>query len=309
MKRKSMLLMMALTVVTLGVPASRAPAQQVYSLNVVGYYNLTLVPGWNLVANQLIQTNFNANSVLPVGPVDGSLLYRFNPASQNYYDAGTYIAGLGWYPKSGNLNDSVLEMLPGEGFFIWAPQQWIATFVGEVAQGSLTNPLPANYSLKSSKTLQAGLLTTDLGFPPYPGDMVWRRCGHAVDALRAEFGGRSRLLPLSSTGAGDPGPRLDQEFHRAVCPEPAVRPTEHEPNRRRCDATTYQEPFLPRRECSACRHYQRGHDLQRSVFRGPRVLDDRRNGPDRRALAGAGAWECPRLLPAGRQPIGGNDEL
>ena len=173
-----MLLIMTLAAVMLGVSAWQAPAQ-VHSLNVVGYYNVTLVRGWNLLANQLIQGNFNANHVLPLGPPDGSLLYRFDPATQNYYDAGTYIAGLGWYPLSGNTNDSVLNLLPGESFFIWTPETWIATFVGGVAQGTLINPLPANYSLKSSMVPQPGLLTTVLGFPPYPGDLVWRRIAPA----------------------------------------------------------------------------------------------------------------------------------
>ena len=172
MKTKSILLGLALTV--LGASAWHAAAQNVYSLNVVGYYNVTISTGWNLLANQLNLTNVNANYVLTGSPADGSLLYRFDPANQTYYDAATYIAQLGWYPKSGDLNDPVLDLPLGEGFFIWTPTNWIATFVGEVEQGSLINPLLANYSLKASIVPQAGLLQTDLFFPPYVGDQVWR---------------------------------------------------------------------------------------------------------------------------------------
>jgi hypothetical protein len=172
MKTKSMLL--GLTLAVLGASAWQAAAQNVYSPNVFGYYNVTVSTGWNLLANQLNQTNLNANYVLTGFPADGSLLYRFDPVNQTYYDAATYFAQLGWYLKSGDLNDPVLDLPLGEGFFIWTPTNWIATFFGEVEQGSLINPLLANYSLKASIVPQAGLLQTDLFFPPYAGDQVWR---------------------------------------------------------------------------------------------------------------------------------------
>ena len=167
-------MLLGLTLAVLGASAWQASAQNVYSLNVVGYYNVTVSTGWNLLANQLNQTNLNANYVLTGSPADGSLLYRFDPVNQTYFDAATYFAQLGWYPKSGDLNDPVLDLPLGEGFFIWTPTNWIATFVGEVEQGSLINPLLANYSLKASIVPQAGLLQTDLFFPPYAGDQVWR---------------------------------------------------------------------------------------------------------------------------------------
>ena len=91
---------------------------QVYSINIVGYYNVTVVPGWNLLANQLRLTNMTANYVLiPSSPVaDGSLLYRFNPTNQNYYDAAIYYtnSGVGWYAPSGEPDDPSLE-LPLDG--------------------------------------------------------------------------------------------------------------------------------------------------------------------------------------------------
>jgi hypothetical protein len=177
MKHKPHLRNLTLLCVTIGLVMggrARSSAQSnVYSLNVVGYYNVLLTPGWNLIAVQLGATNYNANTVLPYAP-DGSLLYRFNPTTQSYYDAGTYLAGVGWYPLSGNTNDPVLNLPLGEGFFVWTPQSWTATFVGEVPQGSLNTPLPANYSIKASMVPQAGLLTSDLGFPALDTDQAWR---------------------------------------------------------------------------------------------------------------------------------------
>jgi hypothetical protein len=154
----------------------QTPAQSnVYSLDVVGYYIVPISPGWNVVANQFIPaTNYNANSVLLGQAVDGSLLYRFNPATQGYYEAGTYFTGVGWYAPSGNPNDPALNLPLGDGVLIWTPQRWTNIFVGFVAQGYLTNPLPAGFSLKSSIVPVAGGLETIIAFPAHPNDKVWR---------------------------------------------------------------------------------------------------------------------------------------
>ncbi len=65
MRTKRLLTTLALAIAGFGtLPESGHAQTNVYSINVVGYYNVTLVPGWNLLANQLRQTNFNANCVL-----------------------------------------------------------------------------------------------------------------------------------------------------------------------------------------------------------------------------------------------------
>jgi len=143
------------------------------SINVVGYVNVPLSPGFNLIANPLNTTNNNANYLMP-GVPDGAALFRFDPVSQRYLDAATYFSGVGWYPISGNTNDPALILNPGEGFFIHTPQAVTITFVGEVLQGYLTNPIPANFSLKASMVPQAGKLQTDLKFPPVQDDYIWR---------------------------------------------------------------------------------------------------------------------------------------
>ena len=167
---------MALGAVMLCSAVWQAPAQSnVYSLNVVGYINVIMSPGWNVVANQLYPfTNYNANNVLLGPAVDGSLLYRFNPATQGYYEAGTYLAGVGWYAPSGNPNDPALNLPLGEGVLIWTSQRWTNCFLGEVEQGHLVNPLPAGFSLKSSMVPVSGGLETLIAFPAHPNDRVWR---------------------------------------------------------------------------------------------------------------------------------------
>lgn len=206
----------------------QAPAQtDVFSLNVVGYYNVPLSPGWNLMAVQLAQTNYNANIILNGQAVDGSLLYRFNPSSQSYYDAGTYLTNVGWYPLSGNTNDSTLNLPLGEGFFIWTPQNWTATIVGEVIQGTLINPLPANYSIKASIVPQAGKLQTDLYFLPEVGDEVSRWISPAFTDYDYVPGFWDPDEPSLNVGEGfflwspDPGPRIwTRNFIVQVAPSP-----------------------------------------------------------------------------------------
>lgn len=111
----------------------------VYSLNVVGYINLQLQPGLNLITSQLKGTNQGVNTILAsANPViaANSLLFQWNPAGQTF--ANAQIAGGDgvWYdPNTGNPSTSTVN--PGEAFFV---QNMGAvstlTLVGEVPQGT-----------------------------------------------------------------------------------------------------------------------------------------------------------------------------
>jgi hypothetical protein len=147
-------------------------------------YGTPDAPG--LIENPLSHTNNNANFTMPAAPA-GTCIYRFDPGSQTYYDGATYFPGVGWYPLSGNTNDSVLVLDVGQGFWVESPHAWTNTFVGELTFGSSTNPIPVHYSLKGSMVPQAGLLTTDLTFPGRAGDQVWKSVdltvtGYAFDS-------------------------------------------------------------------------------------------------------------------------------
>jgi len=145
-------------------------AQNVYSLNVVGYYNVpapanTLV----LIANQLNTTNNTLGSLI-ASPPPGSLLYKFTGAWNAYqFDPDD----LTWYP------DGLVTLNPGEGALFKGAAASTLTFVGEVLQGNLVNPLAAVgvNAVRSSMVPQAGLLTTDLGFPAEGGDVVYKFTG------------------------------------------------------------------------------------------------------------------------------------
>lgn len=142
-------------------------AQNVYSLNVVGYYNVTVpANSFALIANQLNTTNNTIGSLLPSVP-PGTQLFKYGPGGWVAYTFDEF--DLVWTP------DGNATLNPGEGAFIKnnTSQPLTVTFVGEVPQGQLVNPIPAGYSVRSSIVPQAGALP-DLNFPAQPGDQVFK---------------------------------------------------------------------------------------------------------------------------------------
>ena len=141
-------------------------AQNVYSLNVVGYYNITIPPNsFALIANQLNTTNNTIASLLPSVPPN-TQLFKYNGTSWNAYTFDEF--DLVWVP------DGSATLNPGEGAFIKnnSSEPLTITFVGEVPQGELTVPIPAGYAVVSSAVPQAGDLPS-LGFPADANDQVF----------------------------------------------------------------------------------------------------------------------------------------
>ena len=165
MRTKALLL--AAAVMAVGAGTSMA---QVYSANAVGYVNLSLPAGFSIIANPLNNTNNSLNTLLPTAP-NQTIAYRFNPATMQY-QSSTRVA-IGWTPN--------LVFDPGEGFFIRLAAPLNVTFVGEVPQGNLSNPLVGGnaFQLKSSQVPQAlplgrpQAVNPTLGFPAAVGDRVW----------------------------------------------------------------------------------------------------------------------------------------
>jgi len=142
--------------------AASSMAQAVYSVNVVGYINVTMKPGFNLVANQLNATpNNGLDSVLPASPLESQLLK---------FVSGNFTAdisdGANWI-DAGTGNPSTTTVSPGEAFFYFNPANTdrIATLVGEVKQGSSTVQLKPGYNMISTVVPQSIPLTTANGFP------------------------------------------------------------------------------------------------------------------------------------------------
>jgi len=160
MRTKTLLLTAALSVVA----AASTMAQAVYSVNVVGYINLTLRPGYNLIANQLVAGTpaNNLNAVLPSVPQESQVLKYVN----GNYTSDIFLDGAWLNATTGD--PSVTRVNPGEGFFFLNPAGNISvTLVGEVTTGNnLTVTNRPGYTLVSSIVPQDISLTPANGFNP-----------------------------------------------------------------------------------------------------------------------------------------------
>jgi hypothetical protein len=139
MRTKSVILGAAL--VAAGVASSMAQSN-VYSLNVVGYINIPLVPGYNLIANNLDFDGTGTNNLM-TNVLSGITIN----ASVSKFDTNTAAFDVWAYSKStaswGNVAGTVpytsATLNPGEAAFISVTKTTNFTVVGQVLQGSWTN--------------------------------------------------------------------------------------------------------------------------------------------------------------------------
>ena len=187
MRTKTLLLTAAVSAVGL----SSSMAQQVFSVNAVGFVNVSIPKGLSMVANPLKAAS-NTVKDLFAGVPDGTTIYKYDGTqfSINTLDFGDW-----------GTPDQLLT--PGEGAFVSAPSPITVTFVGEVMQGSLSNPIdgPNKLSIKSSQVPQAGKLVADLGFPAVDGDTVYQynnaAGGYDIHGLDfGEWGGGEPVIAL-----------------------------------------------------------------------------------------------------------------
>ncbi len=184
MRTKTLVITAAISAATLATSMA-----QIFSVNAVGYVKVTIpANSLALIANPLNQPNNDLNIILPLkddGSQDGVTIYRFNTTSQGYSDAISWLsngpgAGGTWLTANPDPNATVVN--PGEGFFVANITGASAdlTFVGEVMQGNLSNPIPGNglLSIRSSQVPQSAALgdQTQAGsllFPAVEGDTVY----------------------------------------------------------------------------------------------------------------------------------------
>ena len=170
---------LSLLLLTLGMTPSAL--SQVYSVNAVGYVNVTLPgnPRQALIANPLNGTNNHLNTILPLPDnAEGTRILRWNVPSQSFGDPIEFIGGIGW--NSSNPDPAWVVLPPGEGFYIQSAvaSPSLVTFVGDVPQGILTQVVPAGISYLASMVPvtrplgQAGAPGTHQ-FPAAEGDSVW----------------------------------------------------------------------------------------------------------------------------------------
>ncbi len=173
MRTKTLLL----TAAALAAGLATSVAQSnVYSVNVVGYVNVTLTNGFNLIGNQLdldgTGLNNNVNTVFSTNLPSGSIVYAWSGTSFAS-PAATFLSKSGW---GGGTNAVNTALAPGKGVFVALPagQSKTITLVGNVMQGSLSNSYAGGYSVLSSTVPQGGLVQTDLGFVALNGAIVYK---------------------------------------------------------------------------------------------------------------------------------------
>jgi hypothetical protein len=136
-------------------------AQNVYSLNAVGYINETIYPGYNLISVPLITSpDQTLNTILPnntntTGPYNGDIVYFFSPVNGYTTTQGQKVntGGTGW-----TANGSTNIINPGTGFWLYsgATSNITVTLVGTVPSGPMTNTLQTGYNLVSSIVPMSG---------------------------------------------------------------------------------------------------------------------------------------------------------
>jgi len=162
-----------------GVVASSAQSN-VYSLNVVGYVNLTLKPGYNLITPQLKDSSGSTaiNVLLTNAPAlaDSSTFFGWNAGAQSFTEAANWVQappdGPAWY----NADYSALaaDTAPrGGSYFIYnAGAQTTLTLVGEVPQGASTSTVAAAYNFKGDYVPASQEIITN-GFPIADGSTLF----------------------------------------------------------------------------------------------------------------------------------------
>jgi len=143
-------------------------AQNVYSVNVVGYYNVTVPASGNfIIANQLNTTNNTLQGLIPIAN-DGDGFFKY---------AGGYSGAT--YDGLGGAWTANFPIPVGQGGMFHNSSSTtpeVLTFVGEVLQNTspgLQNDIPVGNSIRASMVPQQGKATADLGVPAEDGDGIF----------------------------------------------------------------------------------------------------------------------------------------
>ena len=164
MRTKTLLLTAAL--VAVGAASSMA---QVYSQNAVGYINVTCGAGrYTMIAHQLTTgADRTIGTLIPTAATGTQFLYL---------GVGGFSTSL-FDPDEGGWTNPGLTLDLGGGAYLFNPSASAQTFtfVGDVAQGTLSTGITVNnFLFRSSRVPQAGLLQTDLQFVPTGGDLIFK---------------------------------------------------------------------------------------------------------------------------------------
>jgi hypothetical protein len=169
MRTKALLLAAAFAAA--GVATSMA---QVYSVNAVGYVNVTAPAGYSLIANPLNAADNSVkalfSNITPSIP-NNAKVFVFDNATGAFVTITYSPLSHAWSPDL----DASRVIAPGNGVFFQNPtaSPLTITFVGEVMQGTLSNPIPLGFSIKANQVPQAGAPDA-FGYPGTNNDKIYR---------------------------------------------------------------------------------------------------------------------------------------
>jgi hypothetical protein len=183
-----------LSVAAIAASAISAMAQNVYSLNIVGYATLTIPTGYSIVANPLSAGATNgASEIMPI--IDGELILTWNNGKfvQTGYDSGFG----GWVAADGSTPSVPPSLPPGTGFFFFNPNPATnITFVGTVVPNPGTTnsiTLPVGYSLIGSAipATVAQITNPPVRLPVIDGMLIlqWNNGKYVQTGFDSGFGG------------------------------------------------------------------------------------------------------------------------
>jgi len=180
----------------------------VYSLNAVGYINVTLLPGYNIITCPLIASPDNTIATV-LNNTNGQFQSGArNVASVFQFTGGTYSASDNAdaaNAPSGWAGGGTITMNPGQAIFFYNPTttNMLATFVGTVPTGSVTNSLYPGYNLVGSVVPVSGDIVTNSISQFTNG----QSSGRTSDALYTYAPGIGYSIDIYAAGAwasGDP---------------------------------------------------------------------------------------------------------
>jgi len=158
MRTKTMLLTALLG--TLGSVSLMAQSTNVYSLNAVGYINVTIPTGFSIISCPLIASPDNTINTL-LSPTNGAFkgvkFYPWDTTTGSYGTSDS--ATLSKWAGGGTET-----LLPGQAAFIdnTTANPISVTFVGTVPSGTMTNTFYKGFTLVSSILPTDGILTNGL---------------------------------------------------------------------------------------------------------------------------------------------------
>jgi hypothetical protein len=219
--------------------ASLVAQVNVYSLNSVGYINVSMPSGFSIVTCPLIcgtevataaalpyhvtagatltndlNTVLNNNTGVPT-PYAGATVYQYTGgvgySAQDSGNPGGATYGAGW--QNGGQD---VTLAPGQAVFFFNPNNtaMTATFVGTVPQGTLVNALAPGYNLVGSIVPTSGDLaansitafnpTASAGAYPVNGDYIYfyNPTGAAGDGYPAGFDNADDYVNSPTYGTG-----------------------------------------------------------------------------------------------------------